>query len=368
MLENIKINLLNENNLSKYACFDKDAIRINSEFLDNDIRPNYYHDTDRIIHALSFTRYLGKTQVFSFKKNDHLTKRIVHVLLVSKISRTIGRALNLNEDLIEAIALGHDIGHTPLGHAGESILNKITLKELGTMFNHNIEGVRNYLTLEKINLTIQTLDGIMCHNGEVLTNIYEPKKKTKEEFLKEYELSYKDKDVLKKLRPMTLEGCVVRISDVIAYIGRDIEDSINLGLIKRSDIPKEIIDVLGSTNKEIVNTIILDIIKNSLGKPYLKLSDEVFKAMFLLKEFNYKNIYSKALTKDELTYYEDGMFNLFYKLLNDLNKDNKDSIIYKDFLINMDKEYLDNNSNKQKVIDYIAGMTDEYFKNLINNE
>jgi len=192
MLNEIKNNFLSkENHLSSYATKSNDGIRIKNENFENEMRPNFYHDIDRIIHSLSYTRYMDKTQVFSFKQNDHISKRIVHVQLVSKIARTIGRALNLNEDLIEAIALGHDIGHTPLGHTGEAILNEISIRELGEMFNHNIQSVRNYMVLEKNghgnNLTIQTLDGIMCHNGEMLSNIYYPNPKTKEEFLDEYE-------------------------------------------------------------------------------------------------------------------------------------------------------------------------------------
>ena len=366
LLEQIKENFLNkEKYLSEYATKSSDAIRIREENFDNDIRPNFYHDIDRIIHSLSYTRYLDKTQVFSFKQNDHISKRIVHVQLVSKIARTIGRALNLNEDLIEAIALGHDIGHTPIGHTGEAILNDISLRETGTMFNHNIQSVRNYLVLEKkgfgSNLAIQTLDGIMCHNGEMLSNIYEPNPKTKEEFLEEYEKCYTDKVILKKIRPMTLEGCVVRISDIIGYIGRDIEDAINLGVLTREDVPTHIREVLGTTNKEIVNTIIIDIVTNSYNKPYIKLSNSVYKAIFDLKKFNYEHIYSKANTKEELEFYRNGMNNLFNKYLDDITNKNYDSDIYKIFLNTMDASYIDNTDSKRMVIDYIAGMTDDYF-------
>ena len=181
-----KIMLKNEDYLSDDACKDIDAIRYKEEF-DEDIRGSFFRDIDRIIHSLSYTRYMDKTQVFSFEKNDNLSKRIVHVQLVSKIARTIGRALNLNEDLIEAIALGHDIGHTPLGHAGERMLNKISMRELGEFFSHNIQSVREYMFLgnngKGINLTLQTLDGIMCHNGEIALSIIEPIEKTKESFL-----------------------------------------------------------------------------------------------------------------------------------------------------------------------------------------
>ena len=371
IIKKVKENfLLKEKELSPYACKDSDAIRLVEEDFEDEIRPNYYHDIDRIIHSLSYTRYVGKTQVFSFNSNDHISNRMIHVQLVSKIARTIGRALRLNEDLIEAMALGHDIGHTPLGHTGEKILNDISLKYNNKMFNHNIQGVRNFMNFENngkgLNLTIQTLDGIMCHNGEILSPIYEPKKKTKEEFLKEYELSYTDKEVLKKLRPMTLEGCVVRISDVIGYIGRDIEDAINIGLLDRNSVPENIRNVLGTTNKEIVNTIIKDIIINSMDKPYIKMSDDVFKALFDLKDFNYKNIYAKAITKEAYDRYQEGMEKLYLEMVKDLDDDNIDSDIYTVFLNYMDNEYINNNSNSRIVIDYIAGMTDDFFKEKIN--
>ena len=373
ILNKVKENfLLKEKDLSIYATKDSNAIRLEDENFDLEIRPNFYHDIDRIIYSLSYTRYVDKTQVFSFSDNDHITKRMIHVQFVSKIARTIGRALRLNEDLIEAIALGHDIGHTPLGHAGEAMLDRISKHELNEMFNHNIQGVRNYMFLEKDgmgnNLTIQTLDGIMCHNGEIISNTYEPKEKTKEQFLSEYYKSYTDKEVLKKLRPMTLEGCVVRISDVIAYLGRDIEDAINMGVLKRADIPDDIRKVLGTTNSEIVNTIILDIITNSLDKPYIKLSDEVFNAVFSLKEFNYKNIYSKANTKEELEYYEYGMNILYHEELNNIRINNKDSDIYNIYLNNMSSNYIKNTEDKRKVIDYIAGMTDDFFKSKIKKK
>lgn len=366
LLKKVKDNFLKkESSLLEYACHSEDAIRLIEESEDDEIRPSFYHDTDRIIHAPSYTRYLNKTQVFSFSKNDHLSKRIVHVQLVSKIARTIGRALNLNEDLIEAIALGHDIGHTPIGHVGESILNEISKRELGEVFAHNVQGVRVYMNLENnqkgCNLSIQVLDGILCHNGEMLSNTYWPEKKTKESFLKEYEECYKDIKNIKKIRPMTLEGCVVRISDVIGYIGRDIEDAIQVGVIKREDIPKNIREVLGVNNKEIVNKIIQDIIENSFGKPYIKMSDKVYKALTDLKNFNYKNIYSRANTKEQLEAYKEAMNYLYQKYLDDVLKENKESEIYRVYLKEADDDYIKNTNPKRIVIDYIAGMTDEFF-------
>lgn len=217
------------------------------------------------------------------------------------------------------------------------------------------------MRLTNTNLTVQVLDGIMCHNGELVSEVYEPVKKTKEEFLKEFNEAFVDAKKSLKYHPMTLEGCVVRISDVIGYIGRDIEDAIILGKIKREDIPKEITDILGSTNREIMNTIILDIINNSLDKPYIKMSEEVYKALFMLKDFNYNHIYKYSLTKDEYDRYSKGMKDIYHRYLLDIENDNIDSLIYKDFLAHQSPNYLTNTSNKQKVIDFIAGMTDDYF-------
>lgn len=363
-LEQAKKNfLLKEEKLSEYATKSSDAIRLYS--LEEDLRPNYFRDIDRIIHSLSYSRYADKTQVFPYKENDHISKRMIHVQLVSKVARTIGRALNLNEDLIEAIALGHDIGHTPLGHEGEYILDEISQRELGETFAHNIQSVRHCMYVENkgngLNLSIQVLDGIMCHNGEMLSNKYIPMKKDKEEFLKEFNNSYKDYSSTKKCSPMTLEGCVVRISDIIGYIGRDIEDAIALGKIKREEIPEEISYILGTTNKEIINTIILDIIKESIGKPYIQMSEPVYKALFALKKFNANNIYSKSMDSKEKEYYKQGMNILFNDYLTAIEKNDKTNIIYEIFLNSQSDDYLKNTSPKRMVIDFIAGMTDDLF-------
>ena len=368
--EKAKENFLKkEKDLSKYATISSAAIRFKEE--NEDIRPPFFHDIDRIIHSLSYTRYLNKTQVYALNTNDHISRRITHVQLVSKIARTIGRAINLNEDLIEAIALGHDIGHTPLGHVGEAILNKLSLKELGENFAHNIQGVRYYMNVAKdgagLNLTLQTLDGIMTHNGEMLSPIYEPMQKDKEEFLREYNESYKDLKKSKTYRPMTLEGCVVRISDIIGYIGRDIEDAIMIDRFKRSDIPREIRKVLGDNNRDIINTIVLDIINESIDKPYIKMSDRVYNALFALKKFNNENIYKYSMTKEELNYYEAGINKLYNIYLADIKSHNKNSIIYKIFLDHQSNEYLESTNIKRQVIDFIAGMTDDFLVREIKN-
>ena len=360
VLNIIKDNLLKkENELSVFACKSNDAIRLKEK--EEDIRPAFFHDTDTIIHSNSYARYMDKTQVYSFVNHDHISRRMLHVQLVSKIARTIGRCLNLNEDLIEAIGLGHDIGHAPLGHTGEKFLNEISQKELGIPFMHNLQSVRQYLYLDNTNLSIQVLDGMMCHNGEMLENIYEPQKKTKEEFLNDFDSSCKDSRYASKIRPMTLEGCVVRISDIIAYIGRDIEDAIVLGKLKRSDIPENIVKVLGDNNREIINNIVLDIVKNSYQKNSIILSKEVFNAVNELKDFNYKYIYNNANTKEELDYYRDGFNKLYYYFLNDLNENKENSKIYGMFLKNMNNNYINKTDNRQIVIDYIAGMTDDFF-------
>lgn len=360
----IKNNFLKiEDTYSPNATKSSEAVRFHP--IDDDIRAPFFRDVDRIIHALSYTRYADKTQVYSFKQNDHISERMLHVQLVSKVARTIGRALNLNCDLIEAIALGHDVGHTPLGHTGEALLNEISLRELGEYFAHNIQGVRHYMEVENhgedLNLSIQVLDGIMCHNGEMLSNVYTPVAKTKEEFLREYQEAYHDLKASSHNHPMTLEGCVVRISDIIGYIGRDIEDAIELGLFERSELPKEITEVLGNTNSDIMNTIILDIIENSLDKPYIALSERVYRALFALKKFNGENIYSKSMTKEDIEYYRSGMNQLYHIYLDDIKANRIESVIYTIFLNSQSPRYLKATDARRKVIDFIAGMTDDMF-------
>lgn len=366
LIDEIKNKLLDrEENLSKYATKSRDSIRLMLE--KDDVRPAFFHDADTILHSSSYSRYLDKTQVFSFSDNDHISKRMIHVQLVSKIGRTIWRCLNLNEDLIEAIALGHDIGHTPIWHTWERFLNEISLRELGMPFMHNMQSVRTYMEIKKKNLSVQVLDGMMCHNGEKLEECYYPVDKTKESFLKDYEEAWKSKEYEKTLKPMTLEGCIVRISDVIAYIGRDLEDAIILNIIKREDIPKEITDVLGNTNREIINTIILDIVKNSYEKGKIVISKNIYETLNKLLEFNYKNIYSKSNTDEKLEYYREGMNKIYNKYLDDLNNHNMDSKIYTVFLDDGKKDYMGKTDNKRIVIDFIAGMTDDFFLDEIKN-
>lgn len=361
--------LKKERFLSRYATKSKEALRLKDQ--KEDIRPPFFHDIDRIIHSLSYTRYLNKTQVYTKNENDHISKRITHVQLVSKIARTIGRALNLNEDLIEAIALAHDIGHTPLGHSGEAMIAALCKKELHQDFAHNIQGVRYYMEVankgEGLNLTVQVLDGIMCHNGEMLEAVYTPVKKEIDAFLKEYKDATTSAKKAKHYRPMTLEGCVVRISDIIGYIGRDIEDAIMIGKLDRREIPASITAVLGDNNRTIINTVILDIITNSMNQPYLKMSDDVYEAIFALKRFNYEHIYQQALSKEEYHYYEKGMRRLYHQYLTDIKENNHQSSIFTLFLDHQNETYQKNTSKKRQVIDFLCGMTDDFFINQIKN-
>ena len=352
---------------SSYACQDSAAIYFTLEET-NDLRPPFSHDADRIIYSLAFSRYLNKTQVFTYQKHDHLTKRMTHVIYVSKIARTIGRSLNLNEDLIEAAALGHDLGHTPFGHVGEKILNDLAQKYHLGSFNHNVHSVRLLKDIENygqgLNISVQVLDAILCHNGEMALGKYEPVKKTPEQFLKEYEASYTDPAILAKMRPMTLEGCVVRISDLIAYLGRDIEDAVRLNLINYADIPKQIKKTLGTTNSQIISTIINDIITHSSNKPYIELSPEIFKAIVALKKFNYEHIYNLAYTKQEKKQMAADFSLLFKTLLKDLKGMNKRSAIVKYYEVMVPR--YQNQPLERIVLDYIAGMTDDYFAKQVN--
>ncbi len=358
-----EIMLKHENNLSKYATKNKEAERLKTE--PTDIRGEYFKDSDKIIYSKSYLRYMDKTQVFPNKENDHISRRMSHVQMVSKIARTIGRALGANEDLIEAIALGHDLGHVPYGHFGENILNEISQENNEGVFMHNVQSVRNLMNLEHngqgLNLTIQVLDGILCHNGELILDKYYPQKKTKEIFLSDYKASYQSKENIIKLRPMTIEGCIVRISDVISYLGKDIEDAIMLGILNKEEIPKSITEILGKSNSNIINTIVNDIIKESIDKPYITMSPKINQAIEQLKTFNYTHIYNKSITETEKKQCKEMFKTIFYTNLEYLKNNQQNENIFKIYLNDMTEEYKKENTRERIVIDYIAGMTDDYF-------
>ena len=357
-----------EEYFSPYACKSSQAIRMKKEKRKDEfnIRNDFSRDADRILHSTAYTRYIDKTQVFSLFNNDLITHRGLHVQFVAKIARTVGKALKLNEDLIEAIALGHDLGHVPFGHTGERFLSDICIENGLGYFLHNVQSVRVLEELENegkgLNISIQVLDGILCHNGEFLCKRYVPNfNKTAEEFWEEYEKCYTDKGFEKTLRPMTLEGCVVRICDVIAYIGRDIEDAIKVNLIEREELPEVVVNVLGNTNSQIIDTLVEDLIVNSYDKPYLEFSKEKFNALKKLLDFNYKQIYSNPKKEDKEEKYRGLFISLFESLKEDLEL--KRGYIYENYLSEMNKGYTKSNSSDRIVIDFMAGMTDKFFIN-----
>jgi len=355
--------------LSRYACLSSSAVRKyprREKIPDNqNIRPVFFHDTDRIIHSLAYSRYIDKTQVFYLFENDHITHRVLHVQLVAKIGRVIGRALRLNEDLIEAIALGHDLGHAPYGHDGEKVLSDLCKENGIGAFCHNCQSARFLMEIEKngkgLNLSLQVLDGILAHNGEILHRRYRPNyEKTWPQFEKEYVLCLRDAAYSRKIFPGTLEGCVARISDIIAYIGRDIEDAITLRMIKRSDIPKHIRKILGDTNDQIINCLVMDMIGNSYDKPYLEFSPDIFDALWRLREFNFSRIYMNPGIKTQGVKIDKMFREIFARYHHDLVSRRKGSFVYR-YYSRMDSSYRKNTNPKRAVIDFIAGMTDDFF-------
>ena len=293
---------------------------------------------------------------------------MTHVQYVSKAARTIARALRLNEDLCEAIALGHDVGHTPYGHFGERVLNKLSKNyNDGKCFAHNLNSVRVFTLLEKkgesTNLTLQVLDAIMCHNGEFIQEKYTPNRnKNFSTLKKEYEECLKDEKNIKQLVPMTLEGCVVRISDIIGYIGKDIDDANRLGVFNKELLPENVKKYLGTENTQIMNSIIIDVIRNSYNKPYISMSKEVYDAVVELKKFNYDNIYEDAITPEDSQRYTSTIETLYGIYSRALELNDYDNDIYKVFLHSMSDEYKKNTTDSQKIIDYISGMTDNFLQ------
>jgi dGTPase len=291
------------------------------------IRTAFQRDRDRILHSKAFRRLKHKTQVFLSPEGDHYRTRLTHTLEVTQIARTISRALRLNEDLTEAIGLGHDLGHTPFGHAGEAILNEI----VPGGFRHFEQSLRVVDKLEAdglgLNLTWEVRDGILKHSkgaGAVFTQ--------------------QDQG-----RPGTLEGQTVRVSDIIAYVNHDVDDAIRSGLIQASDIPEEVIDVLGDSHSRRINALVKDVIHSSLSGELesITMSSEALKAMLDLRQFLYQSVYSLSIPKQELLKAK--------KILSDLYH----------FLLNHDRELLaksvrEGDSLEQAAADFVAGMTDRF--------
>ena len=332
-------------------------------------RPVFARDIDRIMHCPYYNRYTDKTQVFSLIKNDDITRRSLHVQLVSRIARTIGRALHLNLELIEAIALGHDMGHTPFAHAGEIYLDGMFRKHAGRRFSHNIHSVRVLDQIFPLNLSLQTLSGIAGHNGEIELEEYWPVPvESFDEFDALIEKSYTDKAFANKIQPSTLEGNVVRIADIIAYLGKDRQDAIRMKMVAKNAFKDQ---EFSSVNSRIINDLVVNIIENSYGKPYIKLDKRHFEMLRLTKRDNYAMIYTNAATKAKLdSIIKPMMEEIYEQLLEDFRLGKKNSPIFGhhvDYVnqIVCDREIpYEKTEPNQMVVDYIASMTDDYFIDL----
>ncbi len=308
-----------ESYLSPYAALSRHSKGRDREEPPCDIRPVYQRDRDRILHCKAFRRLKHKTQVFLTPKGDHYRTRLTHTLEVAQNARTIARALRLNEDLAEAIALGHDLGHTPFGHAGERALNQVC----STGFTHYEQSVRIVEKLEKggkgLNLTWEVRDGILNHQ---MTG-----------------------------RAATLEGRIVRYSDKIAYINHDIDDAIRGGIIKETELPGAYTDILGHNTRERLNTLIHDIVKQSLDKPDICMSEDVEYAFLGMRKYMFVNVYTNAKAKGEELKAENIVKELFH--------------YYMEHPELLPKEYIERmwqagQTQERSVCDYISGMTDQY--------
>lgn len=357
-------------NLSAFGFNEENVLRRDNERdKATAIRTAFIRDTDKIIHCPYFNRYADKTQVFSFYKNDDITHRILHVQLVSRIARTIGKALCLNLDLIEAIALGHDIGHTPFGHEGEEFLDELLFSHTGRHFSHNIQSVRVLDKIFPYNITLQTLNGIAAHDGEMELSEYHPKPlESFEEFDRQIEACFADKRNVRKLVPATLEGCVMRISDIIAYLGKDRQDAERAHIISNTEFEG---GAIGSYNAEIINNLIVNIVENSYKKPYIKMDKEHFAALKKAKADNYALIYKNDSVKSAMRETVRPMIAKVYeRLLSDLINENSASPIFTHHISFVNKAHYKREipykktEPNQLVTDYIASMTDDYFVDL----
>ena len=365
---------LEKKNLSENATPNSAGMRRKEEN-EKDIRPAFLRDADRILHSFSFSRYIDKTQVFYNIKSDFISHRVLHVQWVSKISRFCARVLRLNEDLVEAIALGHDIGHPPRSHVGEEILTKICLKNGIGEFHHNGNSIHFLDELEKrdfssvnaegLNLTLQVMDGILCHDGERHEQKIEP---NKEKDFNTFDSQLRDLFAGKKpkLIPMTVEGCLVRFVDSISYVGRDFEDAIFLAVIKRNDLPKSVSNKLGTINREIIHELVMDLIKNSKNKNYIAYSESMANALADFKKFNYERIYNNSINTEDKDQFEKNMTDLFNHFLSDIKKSNIDSKIFTDHVNLIGGNYLNRYKPAEIVRDYISGMTDAYFLKMVD--
>jgi len=336
-------------------------------------RPPFALDRDRIIYSGAFRRYTGKTQVVYFASmlDEQLSSRSIHTLSVAQVARTIGRLLRLNIDLIEAIALGHDLGHPPFGHDGEKYLSMVSEKYGIGQFHHNLQSLRIVDEIAKkgegLNLTFQVREGLLSHDGEVHDQKIAPRPDKSEAELLEF-VREKEAGTDISMMPMTLEGCVVRITDTIAYIGQDIEDAIRIGLIRRDQLPESCTKILGNNNGQIIETLVKDVVENSYGHNYVCFSRGISDALLRLKEFNYQYIYKSEKLKTNHERIARGFDILFDTFMSDLEHSRSASTIFTDFLNGKSNRYLDTATNPLKVRDYLSGMTDRYFTEILRRQ
>ncbi|MDE5618128.1 MAG: HD domain-containing protein, partial [Clostridia bacterium] len=359
--------------LSPIAAKDKDCIR-RQEYEYNFFRRGYVRDCETIINLAQYNRYGGKTQVFSMHSNNDISTRALHVGLVSRIARTIGEALNLNTALIEAIASAHDLGHAPFGHKGEKWLDKAS-KTRGYRFAHHVQGARYLDTIVRANISLPVIDGVLSHNGEQLLQEYKPNEfatKSFEQLDEKLEAAYAGKLPQSHYMPATLEGCLVRLCDVVAYIGKDRQDAHRLGLVDEYDYTDSGIGVL---NHDIIGKVAEDIIYNSYGKDCIAMSDSVYRALLAAMQENYKKIYladGTGISEKESKDTELAFVQAYEFILHDALGAGKllDEKYYPYIYANKNcvAMYKENNLKYPERIaaDFIASMCDRYFISFYN--
>lgn len=334
-----------------------------------DIRGAYYRDTTAIIHSSPFRRLKHKTQVFFAPSNDHICTRIEHSLHVASIASAICRGLRLNDELAWAVGMGHDLGHTPFGHTGEKIISSIMEEKGLGCFHHEIQSLRIVDMLSNLNLTYAVRDGIVCHCGEKFVQAIRPDQEIKD---------LRAIRSISHLIPSTWEGCVVRFSDQIAYLGRDFEDACRLNVIKKSDLPEEPARVLGNTNGEIIDTLVCDLISNSSEDRGISFSNEVFDAMVIMKDFNYSRIYKSSLMEGYERYFS-RLIRLVVNYLDNLfaknqfeerpyrEEKNMLAVGFYNHIVEAKDLYLDRDKDfRYLVMDYVAGMSDNFCMDCAN--
>lgn len=358
---------------NEFAFKDENVIR--REDIDHDkatlSRSAFQRDVEKIVNLPAYNRYADKTQVFSFMENDDICRRGLHVQLVSNTARSIGKLLGLNVELIEAIALGHDLGHTPFGHAGERFLSSCYHARTGRYFNHNVQSVRVLDKLYRRNISLQTLDGALCHNGEFAQQTFNIGDLDSFETLDSLvEECIADESNIKTLRPSTLEGCVVRVSDMIAYLGKDRYDALVIGAIDSLNQFES--SYIGIDNSQIINNMTIDIVNNSYGKNRISMSEAAFEDLVLAKKQNYELIYNnEGMIEGDKNIVEEMFEQIYDYLLEDLKSGNEQSPIFRHHIHKLAErskslfmeEYLKEDPN-QIVVDYISSMTDGYFISL----